>query len=97
MLEVIPAVEGRFRPLAGTQGGIMSVTVEIDAVVPGVGVDPVQHHPDAQGAGGFAQLGQVLVAAQDRVYLQIVRGIIAVVGAGLENRIQINHGNAQFL
>ena len=73
----------------------MPIAVEIHAVVPGVRVDPVQHHPDAQRGRAFAQASQVLVAAQDRVHVQIIGGVVAVVGPGLHDGVEVQAADAQ--
>ena len=50
----------------------------------------VQNDPDALFGRGPAQLGKVLVGAQQRVGLEVVGGVVAVVGVGFKDRVEVD-------
>ena len=86
-LKIIPVVIRRILALAGPLAGIAAIAVEIAAVRPGVGIDAVQNQADAQLLRPGTEVLKVLHGAQDGVGPVIVRGIIAVVGAGFHNGV----------
>ena len=54
----------------------------------------VQNNADALPGGGQAEGAELLVRAQQRVSFQVVGRVVAVVGMGLKNRVQVDAGNA---
>ena len=69
--------------------------MELEEAARGVVEDAVQHHPDAPGVGRVQQLAQRRVAAQHRVHLEIVVGVIAMVRPGAEDRVEIDRVDPQ--
>ena len=92
---MIPGVIGALFGLIRTGGGIAAELVEIDAVCTGVGEYAVQNYRNAVGFGSLTQFPKVLVGAQQRVYLPVIGGVVAVVLVGFEDRVQIDAGHAQ--
>ena len=54
----------------------------------------VQHDADAILSSFLAQGLKVLVGAQQRVHVEVVGGVVAVVGVGLEDGVQVEVINA---
>ena len=54
----------------------------------------VQNDADALLGCSGAQGAELLVRAQQRVGLEVVRRVVAVVGVGLKNRVQVDAGHA---
>ena len=57
--------------------------------------DAVQDDGNAQLLGCLAQLGKVLLGAQDRVDLGVVGRIVAMVARGLKNGVEVDGSKAQ--
>ena len=57
--------------------------------------DAVQNDGDAQLLGRLAQLGKVLLGAQDRVDLGVVGRVVAVVARGFKNGVEVDGCKAQ--
>ena len=55
----------------------------------------IQNNADAVFFGFCTQGGKILVGAQQWIGFQVVGRIVAVVGVGLKNGVQVNAGNAQ--
>ena len=85
----------RILALPCTQAGVVAVAVEIDRVVARVVEDAVQDDGDAQLLGCLAQLGKVLLGAQDRVDLGVVGRVVAVVARGLKDGVEVDGRKAQ--
>ena len=68
--------------------------VEIDAVCAGMGEHAVKDNIYTVCFGLFAQMLKILVRAEHRVDMLIAGGRIAVIFVRLENRVEINAGNA---
>ena len=93
--EVIPAKIRALLALVRAQAGIAAIAVEVDAVGPGVGEDAIQHDADAQFLRRGAQGAEVLRRAQHGVDFVIVPGVVAVVGAGLEDGVTVDAAHPQ--
>ncbi len=78
-------------------GAILDDVVERPEAAPAVIEDTVEHDAHAPGVRGIEQGTQGLVAAEQRVDRQIVVGVIPMVGGGLEDRCQVERGDAQVL
>ena len=64
--------------------------VEIAAVGAGVGIHAVQNHPDTVFMGSLAHGLKILQSAQHGVGVPVVAGIIAVVGIGLADGVEVD-------
>ena len=95
VVEAVPGGVRRVLGLIGAHGVVEAVAVEVDAVVPRVGEDAVQHHADAVCARRAAQADEVLVRAEGRVHVRVVARVVLVVGLGVKDRVQVEHGDAE--
>ena len=95
VLEVVPVVVWRFRALARTLAREGGATVEVQAVVASVREHAVQHHAHTALCGLGAQFAQVVLGAHARVYRQVVRRIVPVIGGRQEYRVYVQHAYAQ--
>jgi hypothetical protein len=59
--------------------------------------DTIQNHMHIPGMGLIQQLPERHIAAQQRVHLKIIKGVVAVIGGGGKNGIEIEGIDAQFL
>ena len=59
--------------------------------------DAVQHDVHIAGVGGVEQFAQRVVAAQQRIDLHVVEGVIAMVGRRCKDRVQVDGIDAKFL
>ena len=57
----------------------------------------VQQHAHAALGGFLAQAGQIRLRAQHGVHAGVIAGIVAVVAAGQEDGVEVQHGNVQRL
>ena len=53
----------------------------------------VQQHMDPAVSGFLAEAAQVFLVAEHGIDTRIIARIIAVVAAGLEDRVEIQHGD----
>ena len=95
LLEGKPIVVWAFLGLIGAYRVIATKTVEIDAVASHMAEYPVKDHRDSQLSGGTAQGGKILVGAQQRIYMAVIGGIVAMVGMGFKDGVEIDTGNPQ--
>ena len=95
--ESVPAVVGGVLGLIGSQAVVPAVAIEIHAVRPCVAEYTVQDDADALLPGSLAQLFQLLLCAQERIYPLVVACVVAMVAAALENGVQVQHCDAQLL
>ncbi len=79
--------------LPGPDGGVAVVAVEIDAVGSGMAEDPVQDDMDTQIRCFFKKPDQIFIGSQKRIDGQVITGVVAVVGLGLENGVEIEDGH----
>lgn len=75
--------------------GIAAPAVEVDAVGPGMGIDPVQNKAHSKGRRLLTETDEVLRAAQNGVGTHIVCAVVSVVGAGLDDGVEINAAHTQ--
>ena len=68
---------------------VTALPVKINAVAAGMGKNPVQNNGDPRLVRGIAQTLEILLRAQQRVDFLIVGRIVAVIGMGLKNRVEI--------
>ncbi len=64
--------------------------MELEKAAAGVIEDTVQHHPDAPGVSRVQQLPQRRIAAQHRIHLVVIMGVIAMVRARPEDRVEVD-------
>ena len=83
--------------LEGAHLVVVVVLVEVDGVAPGVVEYAVQDDRDADLLGVGAQALERLQIAEHRVDPHIVARVVAVVARGLEDRVEVDAGNAQGL
>ena len=95
MVEGIPAVVGGGLALVRALAGEGPVLVEVQAVGAGVGVDPVQDHPNPPVVGRPAQGGEIGLGAQHGVRGLVVAGVIAVGGEALADGVQVQQCDPQ--
>ena len=95
LMEVKRIAPRRVLALPRTDTGIVTVAVKVDRIVACVVEDAVQDDGDAQLLGCLAQLGKVLLGAQDRVDLGVVGRVVAVVARGLKDRVEVDGRKAQ--
>ena len=92
-MEAVPVSVRGVRVLCGAHRGIKAVVVEVNALRTGVIEHTVQNDMHPQLMGGAAQSAEILLGAQQGIDLAVIGGIVAVVGGGLENGIQIQRGD----
>lgn len=96
--EVVPAVVGRGGPgVVGSGVRVVRELVEVDAVRARVGKDAVEHYAYAHALGRGAEVLKVRVGAEDGVDVQVIRRVVAVVGAGLEHGVEVDDADTQAL
>ncbi|MNL28997.1 hypothetical protein D3C87_1506680 [compost metagenome] len=59
--------------------------------------DPVQHHLHAHAVGGLEHAREGRVAAEGRVHVHVVAGVVLVVAAAGEDRVEVEGVDAQLL
>ena len=88
--EIVPAaVRGVGVPVRAALA-IAALAVEVAAVGAGVAEHAVQHDANAVFFGGGAQCLKILVGAQQGVHIQVVGGVVAVVGVGLKDGVEVD-------
>ena len=85
----IPAVVRGILAVAGAGAGEGMFPVEIYAIRAGMGEHAVQNHPNAEFLPLRAQGGKVGLRAEGGVDLEIIRGVVFMIGGGEEHRVQI--------
>ena len=93
--EMIPGVIGGLLPRGGRAGAEDAAPVEVDRIAPGVGEDAVKDQLHPPGVDGVAEGAEVVVGSQHRVEALIVGGVVAVVGEGHADGVEIDHPHAQ--
>ena len=94
-MEIKRIAPWRILALPRAHAGVVAVAVEIDRVIARVVEDAIQNDGDAQLLGRLAQLGKVLLGAQDRVDLGVVGRVVAVVARGFKNGVEVDGCKAQ--
>src|SRR5688572_8756353 len=59
--------------------------------------NPIQNHMHVPGMGFIQQLPERHIASQQRVYLKIIIGVVAVIGGGGKDGVEIEGVDAQLL
>ncbi len=77
--------------------GITSVTVEVFAVVSRVAENAVEHNFYAEPVSFFAKRRKILFGSEKRINIFVVRRVVSVIALSLENRIEVDAGNAELL
>ena len=95
MLEVVPIAIRRIPALHGARLLVGFQRVEVFAVGAGVRKHGVQNHADAPGFRLADEIRKVFVAAQQRIDVLIVGGVVAMVRPRFENGVQIQDLNAE--
>ena len=95
VLEGEPVEIGAGGTLVRAQGGVVAEVVEVDAVLAGVGEDAVQQHAHAEEFCLLAQDGELLLRAAQRVDFAVIARVVAVVGAGAEDRVEVDDVHAE--
>ena len=93
-VKIVPAAVRRVAVAVGTARAIAPLAVEVDRVRPCMAEHAVQNDADALFRGSRAQGGKLLVRAQQRVGFQVVGRVVAVVGVGLKDGVQIDAADA---
>ena len=95
-IEIVPAAVGGVGVTIGTALAVAALAVEIAAVGAGVAEHAVQHDADAVLPGLSAEGLEILVGTQQGVYVEVVGGVVAVVGVGLKDGVQVKVIHAHF-
>ena len=93
-VKVVPAAVGRAAVAVGTARAVAALTVEVDRVRAGMAEHAVKNDADALSGSGGAKGAELLVRAQQRVGLEVVGRVVAVVGVGLKDRVQVDAADA---
>ena len=76
---------------------LLEQVIELKKAARGVVKYPVQDDLEAEGVGRVDQRPQRFVAAQHRVNLVVIVGVVAVVAGRLKHRAKVNGRDAQTL
>ena len=74
---------------------VLQDVIELEKASAGVVEHSVQDDADTSGMGGVQKLAESCVPAQEGIYPIVIVGVIAVVGRGLEDRVEVDGGDAQ--
>ena len=96
MLRVLEVVDAA-PVLVGTDGLVFAVAVEIDGVVADVVVHAIHDEVHAAFLHFFGELLQVIKVAEERVDRAVVTRIVAMVGGGAVNRVDVDSRHAEAL
>ena len=88
-VKVVPAAVGGVGVAVSAALAVAALAVEVPAVRAGVAEHAVQHDADAVLGSLAAEHFKLLVGAQQRVYVQVVGGVVAVVGVRLKDGVQV--------
>ena len=88
-VKVVPAAVGGVGVAVSAALAVAALAVEVAAVGTGVAEHAVQHDADAILGSFLAQGLKVLVGTQQRVHVEVVGGVVAVVGVGLKDGVQV--------
>ena len=94
-VETIPVIIRRTFPLGGAGRGIKAVGVEIDAFCARVIEHAVEDHADAASLCLGTERFEILLRAEQRVDVFIIRGVVAVVGGRFKNGVEVECGDAE--
>ena len=96
-VEVVPAAVGGAGITVSAALAVAALAVEVAAVGAGVAEHAVQHDADAVLLRFPAEHLKFLVGAQQRVHVEVVGGVVAVVGVGLEDGVEVDVVHAHLL
>src|SRR4026209_2016704 len=71
--------------------------MELPEPAAGVVEDPIERDPQPAAVGDVQQFAQRVVAAEEGVDMEVVVGVIAMVGGRLEDRRQVDRGDPKAL
>ena len=74
---------------------VRAAPVKIEAVVADVGKHAVEHHMHAQLFCVFTETNERLLVAEHRIDPAVIAGVVFMVGARAENRVEIQHAHAE--
>ena len=94
-MEIKRIAPRRILALPRAHARVVAIAVEIDGVVTRVVKDAVQNDGNAELLGRLAQLGKVLLGAQNRIDLGVIGGVVAVVARGFKNGVEVDGCKAQ--
>src|SRR5262249_29489752 len=97
IVEVEPAAVGRAGAFAGADRGVVVIAIEERAVRRQMVEDAIENDVDPASVGVGHQLLEVPVAAEVAADRKIIAGVVAVVRAGLKDRIEIDDRDADTL
>ena len=95
LVEIKRIAPRRILALPRAHAGVVAVAVEVDRIVARVVEHTVQNDGNAQLLGRLAQLGKVLLGAQNRIDLGVICGVVAVVARGFKNGVEVDGCKAQ--
>ena len=93
-MEAVPVEIGGILALGGAYREIEAVIVEVNALGTGMVEYTVQNDAHPQLMGGAAQTAKICFRTQQGVDLAVIGGIVAVVGGGLKNGVEIQGSDA---
>ncbi len=85
--ESVPRVVIRIFALVCAYGIVVSVSIEVYAVLSRMAEHAVDNYTHAELFGAIAQGRKVFLGAEDRVYLHIIAGVVAMVAPSLKNGV----------
>ena len=88
-VKIVPAAVRGVGVAVSAALAVASLAVEVPAVGAGVAEHTVQHDADAVLGGLAAEHLKLFVGAQQRVHVQVVGGVVAVVGMRLKDGVQV--------
>ena len=94
-VEAVPRIVGGDGALRRAGRGVEAVGVEVTAFCAGVVEHAVEHDADAALFCLCAEGAEVLLVAEERVDRFVVGGIVAMVGGGLEDRVEVERGDVE--
>ena len=95
LVEIKRIAPRRILALPCAHAGVVTVAVEVDRIVARVVEHTVQNDGNAELLGRLAQLGKVLLGAQNLVDLAVIGRVVAVVARGLKDRVEVDGRKAQ--
>ena len=90
LVEIKRIAPRRILALPSAHAGVVAVAVEIDRIVARVVEHTVENDGNAELLGRLAQLGKVLLGAQNRIDLGVIGGVVAVVARGLKDWVEVD-------
>ena len=88
-VKIVPAAVRGVGVAVSAALAVASLAVEVPAVGAGVAEHAVQHDADAVLGGLAAEHLKLFVSAQQRIHVQVVGGVVAVVGVRFKDGVQV--------